>query len=231
MKDLNKQTPTLIEVVNLAIESRLCELHTSLPAIVESYDSKTGLASVKPMLKKKFVNESAAVEMPIIQDVPVAFPRTQKSFVILPVAKGDIGHLQFSERSLDIWKELGGIQDPKDIRKHNLSDGVFYLGGYPSKQHVEGYVAESIHVKNESSEVVMLKDGDLKLLNAIGQFNLTKDGKIKIAGATGEIIDLLVQIVAALKTHSHATAVGPSGPPDTTADLIQLETLLDGLKV
>jgi len=233
MNENNQKTPSLYEVISNIVESRLVELHTSMPAEVVSYDDSTGYVSVQPLIKKKYIDQESLIELPVIPNVPVAFYRTKNAFISMPIAKGDVGHIQFSERSLDIWKNLGGSVDPMDTRKHHLTDAVFYLGGYPSNDHFKGVDKKDIHIQNKSGEFIIKPNGDTTLKNDIGTFQLTNDGKIQIAGATGEILDLLSQLLVKLQSHSHGHPMGPTGPmlPPELADLITIQAAIDGMKV
>ena len=233
MSENNQKTPDLYEIVSNIVESRLVDLHTSMPCEVVSYDDSTGYVSVQPSIKKKYIDKESPIDLPVIPNVPVAFYRTKNAFISMPIAKGDVGHIKFSERSLDIWKNQGGLVDPKDTRKHHLTDAVFYLGGYPNNDHFKGVDKKDIHIKNKSGEYIIKPNGDTTLKNDVGTFQLTNDGKIQIAGATGEIMDLLSQMLAKLQTHKHSSSTGPTGPmlPPELTDMATIQTSIDGMKV
>ena len=134
--EVTERTPSLIETLRTVIDGRLCELHTSLPAEIVSYDYAKNTAVVKPLLKRKYKNQSP-VELPTISDVPVAFPRMGEGHLRFPVNKGDTGQIIFNERSIDGWKVSGGNIDPQDPRKHSLSDAVFYPGLNPANNPIK----------------------------------------------------------------------------------------------
>lgn len=231
MTEVNKnQTPSLGQLLTDIIDNKLYDLHTSMPAKIVSYDSATGMASVQPLLKRKFKNQSQAVDLPIINKVPVIFPRTATSFIHMPVAPEDIGHLMFSERSIDTWKTLGGSQDPKDVRKHDLSDCVFHLGGYPAITPLIGAEANCIHVKNATTEVIVKNNGDITLKNPVSSIELKSTGKMKFQGVAAELLDELIKLIDADIQHTHATAVGASSPPTNSATMTLVKTALTGLK-
>lgn len=225
------ETPSFSQLLLDVIEARLCEVHTSLPAKIVSYDSTKGTASVQILIKRKFKSESSAIDLPVVNAVPVMFPRTAKSFIHFPLKPDDIGHLVFSERSLDRWKSYGDSQDPQDPRKHDLSDAVFMLGGYPANDPISGVIEDAVHIKNEDAEAIYKADGDIEIKNAVSVMKLTKDGKIQQLGGTGEMVDLHSQHLDADIAHTHGTAVGPSGPPINSADYVLVKTAIDGMKV
>lgn len=225
------ETPSFSQLLMDVIEGRLCDLHTSLPAKIVSYDSSTGMADVQILIKRKFKTDDSAVDLPIVNKVPVLFPRTAKAFIHFPLAADDIGHLIFSERSLDRWKSFGDAQDPQDPRKHDLSDAVFLLGGYPETGPAEGILDKALHMKNDKAEISLLPDGDIEIKNSIVNVLFTKDGKMKFLGGAGELVDLQGQHLDADIAHTHPTAVGPSGPPVNIAVYQALKVIIDALKV
>lgn len=124
-------TPTLSEVLDRAIRTRLAGLRVGLPARVESYDAAKHKASVQPLILEGYEGEDGerAVErLPVINDVPVIFPGSGGTRVKFPIAKGDTVFLTFASSSLDRWLVTGGEVDPADERRHDLSDAVAIPG-------------------------------------------------------------------------------------------------------
>lgn len=160
-----KSTPQLEDVLLAAIEARLVDLHTHLPAEVVEYDKATQTATVRPCIKRKRA-DGTVVDLPVIQMVPVWHPRVGKAQIHLPVKPGAVGQLHFSERSLEIWLEKGGCVDPLDPRKHALSDAVFYPGAYP--------LTDSGVVGDE--DAIELRNGD----GSVVELRIRADGKVSI---------------------------------------------------
>ena len=70
-------TPELSEIIEQAIESRLFDMHTGLPAKVNSFNASKQTCSVVPLLKRVFLdenNEELVQEMPTIENVPIVYP-------------------------------------------------------------------------------------------------------------------------------------------------------------
>jgi len=135
------RSPSLSDVLRLAVQSALADVHVSLPGRIDSYNATRQVADVKPLLKRPLVaadgTELEAESLPILHDVPVAFPRggqgTGAFFVSWPLEAGDLVHLIFCERSLDQYLSLAGDEStPLDFRTHDLSDAVAYPGFYPA---------------------------------------------------------------------------------------------------
>ena len=169
-----EETPTLPQVLDLAIKKRLLDLHVSMPAQVEKYDGVK--ADVRPLLKRQ-LRSGEEFELPVITNVPVIQPRTANAELHMPIAAGDTGTLLFCERSLDTWLVQGGCINPNDFRMHDLSDAQFIPGLKP-------FNAESAY----DAERVVLKHGD-------ALFTLKADGKMKFTNGTEELMDLVRQLI------------------------------------
>lgn len=172
----------LTELLRLAVESGLSDIHTCLPGTVESYDFATQKASVKPSIKKAY-RDGETASMPVIEGVPVVFPRSGGASLTFPVESGDGVLLLFSERSLENWLQQGGEQEPGDPRRMDLSDAIAIPGLYS--------FAEDGPAANNT---------DVQLQYKGGQFVINQDGRIALGNQTGELIDILQQIVLAIET-------------------------------
>lgn len=125
------RTPSLPEVIANAIDAAAQDIHVALPAQVQSYDPSTQTVSVQPLLKRPLVaadGTQTADTPPVLNGIPVQFPAGGGMRLTFPIASGDTGLLVFSEQSLDIWKQTGGLVDPVDLRRNHLSDAVFLPG-------------------------------------------------------------------------------------------------------
>lgn len=131
MIDTETAQPTLYDVIQASIDERLLELCTSLPARVETYDAARQKVTVTLLVRQAHLDETGVrvVEtLPIVTEVPVAFGSGGGYATTYPLAHGDVGVVWFSQASLDVWAQQGGIVDPLDDRRHHLADGIFYPG-------------------------------------------------------------------------------------------------------
>jgi len=190
---MSNSTPTFAEVIMAAINSRLLDLHVSMPAVVEAYDKATNSVTVKPSLKRKYEGTSSAVDLPVIVKVPVAFPRGGKTSMTWPLEKGDSVMLVFSERSLDVWKARGGVVDPADPRKFHLTDAWAIPGGY-----------DLAHASPEATS------DRLRLQNGTTRIDLFDGGKFRFEKVGGdELLTLMIELVQLLIDAEVFTALGP----------------------
>lgn len=202
-------SPTLPSIIRQAIERRVSGIHTAMPAEIVKYDFARNLAQVKPAFTIKFVTEDVPREIPIISDVPVLIYRTSGAHVRLPIAPGDTGLLIFAERSIDRWIDGLGANDPKDGRKHDLSDAVFAPGLFPITKPMDGSSATtSVEIRNQS-----------------GFMEFSQSGRFRIGNLEEELLSLLKEIVNALQsiTITGTTALS-GGETHTHAIIAQPET-------
>lgn len=157
-------TPNLTEVITQGIERMFANVHTAIPGIVESYDDGTNTVSVRPALKRKYVEESAAVELPIISRVPVLFPRTANAHLALPVAQGDSVLLVFSERGIAKWLDRGGTVDPEEPAMFSINDAIAIPGIYPlAEPPARNGAASSVEMANGTSYLEIKDTGEIRM--------------------------------------------------------------------
>lgn len=174
------RTPTLSEIILNGVEQVLSNVHTSMPGRVESYDPAKQLAKVKPLFKRKYASEDQPVEMPIISNVPVLFPRSESAFIRMPISAGDFVQLIFNERSINRWMDSGEITDPQDPSKFDLNGAVAIVGLYPKSKPIEmNGAAGSLEIANGQSYIEIKEDGEISVTN--GQVVMQiQGGNVKI---------------------------------------------------
>jgi len=214
------ETPTLAEVLKDAMRAELLDVHTMLPCSVKSYDSETQKASLIPLLRKKYRDETI-VDLPVINDVPVQWPSGGGAFIHFPLSEGDTGMAIFCERSLDIWLSgEGETVTPNDPRHHDITDAVFIPCVRTFKTAFSGIIGTSIHIKHGDAEIELTSGGNVNILG--GNIKLDAATLIDVLAATinlgtgaekAVLGDTLASLYAA-HTHSGVTS-GPSvtGPP------------------
>lgn len=130
---MNGANPTLSELIEAAIRSRVEQIEVSMPGVVVSYDAATQTATVQPGLRRTLQTidgDRDAEEIPPIQNVPVIFPRSLAFSIHFNLQQGDGVHLIFTSRSTNEWRQLSlpGIATPGETRMHSVSSAVCYPG-------------------------------------------------------------------------------------------------------
>lgn len=207
---MENESPTLAETIYIAIDSKLINLNTCMPGIVEKYDPVAKRADIQPSIKKKYTADGEVVSLPVIPNVPMCFMQTRTSIISVPVKVGDDILIIFSERSIDNWKSGdGGAQiDPLDIRKFDLSDAFAIpickpLGtGVPAE-------GEPIYVKNIDSIGRFHENGQIKLENPIAYVDIKANGDIEVKNdiCTGTFFNSgLIEFKNAVSTYTMEAA-------------------------
>lgn len=159
---MTTRSPSLAEVLRRALDARLASVRVSLPARVERFDPVKRSVDVKPLLREP-VEDGEAISLPVITNVPVAYPMGGGYELTFPLAKGDPVLLVFSDRSLDRWLAKGGEVDPVDLRGHALSDAVAIPG-------VESFA--NVKPADDTNMVV----------GGTGRIEITPDGSVILGG-------------------------------------------------
>lgn len=187
--------PTLAEVIESAIDSRMLDLHTMIVAKVVSYDATTQAAVVQPVVNGAAPNADGTTTqepLPSIPNVPVRWERAGGYYTHLPLTAGDCGMLIFSESAFALWRVNGEISDPGDLTRHGLSYCYFLPGAWPDAQALTDAPA--------AGEAVTIVPGG-------GHLRVSKAG---VAGSFVSLDPLVQALIANLVTWIK-TGVAPSG--------------------
>lgn len=209
----NQNTATLATNIKTGIESRLRDVHTAMPGIIESFDPVAQTASVQPAIKRVFKTQEADKEiltptdLPILINVPVVQPRGGGFSLTFPIAKGDECLLIFCERSIDYWHQNSGIQLPGGKRFHHLSDAIAYVGLSSIPKKVPDYDPVNVQIKKDdgSVSITIKENGDLDTFSQ-GDTNITAVGDI-VANCSNANITASGSIIANCST-AEVTASG-----------------------
>jgi len=180
-----------------AVLFQLYDVHTALPGQIISYDHTTQKATIQPCLKKSYL-DGTTQEMPILNNVPVIFPRAGGASLTFPVLPGDTCLLLFVERSTDLWKSVGGVVAPNDPRKFDLSDAVAIMGLMPFTENSLSENNEDVLLTYKSSNIRIKASGEIQIETA---------STVAIGNASAEVLSIVSSILGILTT-SVTTAPG-----------------------
>lgn len=166
-------TPTLNQTLNRIILNRINEMHTAAPGMIEKYDHKTQKATVKPLIRKVYV-DGVVHDMPLIVEVPVVWPRSKTASLTFPLNEGDYVFLIYCERNIDRFLSQGGVQDPDDPRKYDLTDAVAIPGLYPFSEDSLSENNEDVLLIYNDTKVRIKEDNTLEM-------EVAKDKKVTVA--------------------------------------------------
>jgi len=164
------------------IESRLRDLHTSIPGVIVSFNAAKQTATVQPAIKRIFI-EQGPVNLPICTDVPVKFPGGGGFFLTFPVKAGDECELKFSERAIDFWYQNGAVQLPSEYRMHDLSDAIADVGLNSQPNVIPNFNATACELRTRDGATLVRVDAGIvtvigltiNLNGGTGGVNITGD--------------------------------------------------------
>lgn len=193
------------ETLRVAMEGMRSGLWTSMPGIIQSFDAARVTATVQMTIKGVVTGidgKAQFVNMPLLVDVPVHFPRGGNCTLTFPVANGDECLVVFAARCIDGWWQSGGIQAPMEPRMHDLSDGFAFVGFFSQATKIGGISTASTQLRsNDGSTSIDLNPATQRVtITAPGGFYINAptsnfSGAVIIqgllswlAGMTGSIV-------------------------------------------
>lgn len=141
------------EAARLAFEGQQSGLWTAIPSIVQSVDLEKQTLSAQPAIQGEVLSENGItsyVNLPLLVDVPICFPRGGGYVLTFPIAAGDEVLIVFSSRCIDSWWQSGGVQKAAEFRMHDLSDGFAILAPTSQPKKVANVSANSVELRNEA---------------------------------------------------------------------------------
>ncbi len=212
------RSPTMAEVLRLAVEYHTRDLWTALPGKIDKFNASNQIADVKPLVQNLTATEDGeelAEPLPIIPNVPVWWPRSGGFYTTFPVKAGDFCLLIFFSRSIDKYLEGDGEdQDPGDFRTHDLTDAIALMGFSPKSQAITDYDEDAAVLALEGgTRVRVAKDLiELGIKNAEDQVVVESKNQSELKGQR----DALAAFVKVFNKHDHeTTATVATGPPGT----------------
>ena len=98
-----------------------------IPCIVQSYNSENNTVECQPAVRERIINEDGTIQyiqLPLLINVPVVFPGSVNFDIKFPLSKNDECLVFFSDLSIDNFWQKGSVQNPVEVRRHDLSDGM-----------------------------------------------------------------------------------------------------------
>lgn len=139
-----------------ALEGLQAKMWTALPGVVVNVNLAAQTCSVQPTIQGVVLdaqNNEQNVNLPVLPDVPILFPRTAGFALTLPVGVGDEVLVVFSSRAIDSWWQSGGIGAPIEARMHSLSDGFAILAPTSQPKKLANVQADGIELRNADRSV------------------------------------------------------------------------------
>jgi hypothetical protein len=172
--------------------------------------------------------------LPVLEDVPVRQEGSGKLLKSCGPAPGSYGIVLYSHRDIEAWLTTGGVVDPANTRRWDLSDAVFLMGLYPFVADGDNGMIEepiktdriSLRTRSGLTEISVLEDESVAVNINDGAANVTidVDGNVSII-STG---DILTQADGKVTTSATETVVQDG--TDYAVQFTAMKSAFDTLK-
>ncbi|WP_289142457.1 Gp138 family membrane-puncturing spike protein [uncultured Brevibacillus sp.] len=157
-----------VDFYHTMIDKIFSTMRVSVPGIIKKFDAEKQTAEVQVALREHVQQENMQyewVEIDVLLDVPVMFPRGGGYVLTFPVKKGDECLVVFSDMCIDAWFSLGDIQNQIEKRRHDLSDGIALLGLWSQPKKLDEFSREHVELRNDDrSDFIRIKPGVIDLV-------------------------------------------------------------------
>lgn len=115
------------QVLSNVMNETMFRTRCCIPCIVQSYNADENTVECQPAVRERIIKEDGSTEyvnLPLLINVPVVFPSSAAFSLKFPIANGDECLVVFSDLSIDNFWLHSGVQNPVEVRRHDLSDGI-----------------------------------------------------------------------------------------------------------
>lgn len=235
------------EALRLAMEAQQAQIWTALPGIVTAVDLQAQTVSVQPAIQGSVGSADGSVRnvnLPLLVDVPIVWPRAGGFAITFPVTAGDEVLVVFASRCIDAWWQSGGVGAQAEVRMHDLSDGFAILAPTSQAKKLSNVQTDGVEMRTESrSTYIKLTEGTIFIKGDIvhegdtqqtgnmdrtgtsttsGQ--ITGQGGLAVSGGSGATFNGNVAATGGTFTHNgknvgstHAHGNVQNGPSNTGA--------------
>lgn len=207
IRTIEQSSPSQELALALAIKRRLLNLHTMLPAIVDSYDAAKQTITAQPAIRR-ILADGSEQPLPLCVDIPVVFPGSGDFWLTFPVEPGDECLLVFAERSIDFWYQEGGVQNPSEFRMHDLSDAFAIVGINSQPNKLSNVQTDGAELRTrDRSKYLKLTSGGFEVKG-----NIVVDGDVTAKVVTGQTEVYSKEGGARVGLSTHLAHVGNTPP-------------------
>lgn len=185
------------ESLRLAMESHQSKMWTAMPGIVGSVNFDAQTVSVQLAVKGSVSSADGAnqlVNLPLLVDVPIVYPRAGGFALTFPIAAGDEVLVVFGSRCIDSWWQSGAISAPAEYRMHDLSDGFAILAPTSQPKKLTGVSGTNVQLRDTAGTTMV---------------EITPGGTVRVLGAS--LIDITaptINLTGDINMTGNITATG-----------------------
>jgi len=144
-----------------AMRKQAQDIQGQLPAMVLSYDRNANVATVQPLISVRSTNGQTWQRAPIAK-VPVLALGGGGYCVTFPLAKGDFGWIEASDRDISLFMQSKANSAPNTDRLHSFEDGRFIPDAF-SKYTFGGDAGSMVIQSYDNSVSITVGPGKITL--------------------------------------------------------------------
>jgi len=185
---LNSQLGSEQHLDTALAKTIMSNLRVSMPGIIQSFDPETVTCVIQPAIKGSETDEAGnpvSLNLPLLVDVPVVFPRGGGVTLTFPVKAGDECLVIISDCCIDFWWQSGGVQEPVDTRRHDLSDAFAIVGPQSQAQKISGISSSAAQLRTDDGAAFFeVASGHDISVNTPGKLTASAQGGTEITSPT-----------------------------------------------
>lgn len=208
MTDIRERYSDREEEARIWLDSLQARMWTALPGIIQgvTLDNGAPYASVALAAKGTAVADDGSIsshDLPGLPHCPLYFPRGGGFSLTFPVKQGDECLVIFASRSIDDWWQSGKGQTPYDLRQHDLSDGIAFVGLTSSARPLADISEQGAQLRSDDGGAVIdLQNDAITMTVGSCVMRLTSSGLTVSGGTVSSDSDVLAKGIS-LSGHVH----------------------------
>ena len=160
-------------------------IHVALPAIITEINYEKQTCKAQAVIREYIDNEY--VELPEFMDIPFFILSGGDYSITMPIQKDDECLVVFADSCIDSWWQSGGIQNPIEIRNHDLSDCFALVGFRSQNKKLDDFDSESFQIRRKdkipveiSEDTITIKNEDCEIKIDDDEINILKGENVEI---------------------------------------------------
>ena len=179
----------LAETINASSDDSSSQLRVAMPGIIQSFDAVAVTCVVQPAIKGSISDSDGnitSVDLPLLMDVPVQFPRGGGVTLTFPISAGDECMVIYADRCIDFWWQNGGVQEPVDDRQHHSSDAFAIVGPQSQARKISGISTTGAQLRTDDGAAFIELSPSTHNVKVIttGKLEANADGGTEITSPT-----------------------------------------------
>lgn len=175
---------SLAEAIADKIQTSTDAIRVAIPGVIKVFNPETVTATVLPVVRAVSRENDGSMTTqpyPVLEDIPVTFPRGGGCTLTFPVREGDECLVIFADRCIDFWWQSGGPQEPVDDRMHDFSDAFCLVGPQSQAHKISGISTTSAQLRTDSGAafIELAQGGAVTIISP----QVTINGPLQVNGS------------------------------------------------